>query len=64
MLSQRSWYPPCSLTGSYWRLEILHIDKSWRWYTEHLIYSDAQRMLSIRQSNSACNQWRIVKAFR
>jgi len=64
MRAKRSWYPPCSLTGSCWRLEILHIDKSWRWYTEHLTHLDAQRMLSVRQTNSACDQWRVVKAFR
>jgi hypothetical protein len=60
----QSWFPPTSLTGRHWRVEILHVNGQWAWYTEHITERQAEVMLSYKRELSPLDQWRVVEAHR
>jgi hypothetical protein len=63
-MSAFDWFPPTSLTGRHWRIEVRHIDGSWRCYTEHMTQHDAESALRYRHELSPLDEWRVVEAHR
>jgi hypothetical protein len=58
------WYPPTSLTGRHWRVELRHVDGTWSWYTEHLTEHDAQTFCNYKQEYHPRDSWRVVEVTR
>jgi hypothetical protein len=62
--ADRTWFPPTALKGKHWRLELLRVDGTWGWYTEHLTPYHAERMLRLKCELYPKESWRVVEAFR
>lgn len=58
------WYPPGSLQGRFWRVEVLHASGEWRVYTEHHDEDNATRTLAYRRANDPSSTYRVVQSFR
>ena len=59
-----TWHPPTSLTGTHWRVELLHLSGDWRWYTEHRTEYDAERFANYKREYYPHESWRVVKTTR
>lgn len=59
-----NWFPPTSLMGRHWRVEILHVSGTWRWYTEHLTEHQALTFCKYKQEYHPLDSWRVVEALR
>jgi len=57
-----NWYPPTSLKGTHWRVELLSVYGLWQWYTEHLTEYDAERFAAYKREYHPHETWRVVKA--
>lgn len=64
MTPDQSWFPPTSLTGRHWRVEVLHADGSWRWYTEHLTERAAEVFCTYKRELYPTASWRVAEAVR
>lgn len=64
MTPDLSWYPPTSLMGHHWRVEILHVSGTWRWYTEHLTQDNAEVFCAYKRELYPGDQWRVTEALR
>jgi hypothetical protein len=60
----KNWFPPTSLKGKHWRVEVLGIDGTWCWYTEHMHPSHAESFCKYKIEYHPHDQWRVVEAFR
>lgn len=63
-MSAEHWFPPTSLTGRHWRVEVLHASGAWRWYTEHLTAEQAESFCNYKREYHPLDSWRVVEVVR
>jgi len=59
-----TWYPPTSLMGRHWRVEVRHVAGHWVWYTAHLTQEDAEKFCAWKRTNHPRDEWRVVESLR
>lgn len=55
---KRNWYPPKTLIGPHWELQLLHVRGHWATFTEH---TNADAALAMASRFDKCATYRVVE---